>query len=506
MRLIKSLFLLIFLPNIAFSAGVPISGGRQPFSVSTQNGNLQVYSVMGTAHSGTYFRDPIVSTASPSVSAKVPMPFANKGGTSSDATLTWPVDTQKTTNAAAKALEAGLAGLSSGNGYVAAASVACAFLCQPAIEALTAWGAEQFKKNPDGSFSVVSPDTSATVETSDGKNYTVNLWGQYVSGYSPSSACSALGTATGAISSTYDPRWGGYCDVQYYVNPELYPGWINGAAPGVVAAGPSDCLVGQKIVNGVCNGEALKETPIETYLQSNYTGKGWDHYWAGITAGLVAAGVNVFTDGTGSTITGPAVVPVSTSETRTPINLSPGTTTPAPPGTTGPTDSGTQTTTTTTTAHNTYRPGSSGSGPSMETKTQTQTTTTITNNVTNITNIVSETTTEKDEAPEENATDTPLTGVPELYKQKYPDGLTGVFNDFKSRINTTSFVQLIGALTPNISGAGTCPSWTIDLTWTPGGSMGTHTIGQDFCWIWPILKIIVIVTTLFTVRRLIFGG
>lgn len=506
MRLIKSLAL-SFLTLIALKAHAidqMYNWNGLEFVTSGNVTHVHPASPQSTVLRGGWTLD--ISDVEPKATATHPVPYKNK----SNALITVkpPIDPNKVTSRVAQGLKSAAAGAAStGNGYIALGAFACGvFDCASALAALADWGVDKLKKNPDGSLSVVAPDPAAISETSDGYTYVVSFNGEHIA-LTPSAACSSV---PNVISSVYDPRWGGFCDIKYYYSGTA----IGTAAPSVRRYGGSQCLIGQPVVNGVCEGSATVETSVDTYLESNYVGKGWNHHWAKMTAAIIASGGNVFTDGTSTDIIGPAIVPVSFSETKTPVSLLPGTTTPAPSGHTGPTESGTQTTTTTTTAKNTYSPaplspassGGPATGPSMTTTQETKTTTSITNNVTNITNIVNETTTEKDEAPEENATDTPLTGIPELYKQKYPDGLTGVFSDFKSRINTTSFVQLIGALTPNISGAGTCPSWTIDLTWTPGGSMGTHTIGQDFCWIWPILKIIVIVTTLFTVRRLIFGG
>lgn len=382
-----------------------------------------------------------VSSVEPKYKWSPQLPYEHKGGSSAKTSVNWPIDPGKVSSKTAEIVAGAATGLFTGNGYVAAASVACAFLCQPAIEALTAWGVDKFKKNPDGSISVVAPDPAAVTEFSDGYTYVVSFNGEHIA-LTPSAACSSV---PNVISSVYDPRWGGFCDIKYYYSGTA----IGTAAPSVRRYGGSQCLIGQPVVNGVCHGEALKETPIGTYLESNYTGKGWDHHWAGITAGLVAAGVNVFTDGTGSTITGPAVVPVSTSETKTPVNLSPGTTTPAPPGHTGPTDSGTQTTTTTTTANNTYRPGSSGSGPSMETKTQTQTTTNITNNITNNTSsTVVTNTTETDKAPEEEEKD---------FCEKNPDSLACAEADTPEQETPTGQLNISYEYV-DIFGNGSCPS------------------------------------------------
>lgn len=460
-----------------------------------------------------------ISDIEPKATASHPVPYKNSGGSAlAKINVTPSLSPSKIADAASKAAGAAAGGAAAGGPYVAFGAVVCAFVCEPLVAGLVDWGLEKFKKNPDGSLSVEVPDSSAHFSESTGLEYSLG----YSFFLSKHAACSAYAPvwATAQSPRTFSVSVGtalnSPCIINFVLTAPLNGNPIGyaGSSSHNFSSRPSSCSAGSSVVNNVCNGHATVERELGSYLQSNYMGKGWDHHWAKITAGLVAAGVNVFTDGTSTGITGPSVVPVSTSSSSTSVNVVPGTTTPVSSGHTGPSDPGTQTTTTTTTARNTFNPaplksgsaGSPASGPSMQTTQTTVTTTSITNNVTNITNIVNETTTEKDEAPEENATDTPLIGIPELYKQKYPNGISGVWTEFKSTVDSTSFFRLITSLTPNISGAGVCPSWTIDLTWTPGGSMGVHRIGEDYCWIWPILKIIVIVTTLFTCRRLIFGG
>lgn len=138
----------------------------------------------------------------------------------------------------------------------------------------------------------------------------------------------------------------------------------------------------------------------------------------------------------------------------------------------------------------------------------TNTTTTTTNTYNQSTGVLINTdTSEKTETPEEKeqVVDSPLGPVPKLYDQKYPEGLTGVWNGKKAEFAQTGFFTMIDQLTPKVGQAGSCPSWTIDLSWTPGASMGVHQL-QPPCMIWPILKTIVIITALFLARALIFGG
>lgn len=447
-----------------------------------------------------------ISDVEPKATATHPVPYKNQSNAL--VTVKPQIDPKKVSASAASKIKDAVKSAGP-NPYLTVASIGCAVFC----DALIDWGIEKLKQNPDGSISVVAPDPSSVTEFSDGYYYRVELWGHHVRAISPSSVCTALGAAVGAISSTYDPRWGGYCSVKHYVNPELYPDWIGEAAPGIFRDGTSQCLLGEPIVNGVCKGSPTVEISVDTYLESNYVGKGWNHHWAKMTAAIVASGGNVFTDGTSTDIIGPAIVPVSTSETKTPVSLVPGTTNPAPSGHTGPTDSGTQTTTTTTTAKNTYSPaplspatsGGPATGPSMTTTQETKTTTSITNNVTNITNIVNETTTEKDEAPEEAPTDTPFADLPELYKQKYPDGLIGVLRTQTAAMKATPLFQLPMQLMGDLPQTGQCPSWQLDLSLASWASFGTYNVGAD-CAIWDFAGWVIVISAFLLARQLIFGG
>lgn len=450
-----------------------------------------------------------ISDVEPKATAKHDLPYANKGGALAKVTVTPSIDPKKVSaSAATKIKEAAKA--AGPNPYLAVASIACAFYC----DALMDWGVDQLKKNDDGSLSAVVPDPSAISEVSDGKEYRVSL---YPWSPSPGSACQAAASASGwsgASVTQSSPRcsFTGYrCDIGQCSLLDTFGPISYSTRSG------SSCPAGAPIVNGVCNVSApTKEMPLETYLNSRYMGKGWDHHWAKMTAAAAANDGNVFTDGTSVGITGPAIVPLSGNTTKTGVQLLPGTTTPAPFGHTGPTDSGTQTTITTTSANNKFNPGpmtSSGSGssggpasgPSMTTTQTTTSTTSITNNITNITNITNETTTEKDEAPEEAPTDTPFLDIPELYKQKYPDGLIGVMRTQFTAMKATPLFSLPAQLMGDLPQTGQCPSWQLNLNFAAWANFGTRNIGAD-CSIWDFASWVVIISALILARQLVFGG
>lgn len=508
MQLIKSIFLSAFalISFNTYAIDQMYNWNGLEFVTSGNVTHVHPASPQSTVLRGGWTLD--ISDVEPKATATHPVPYKNQSNAL--VTVKPQIDPSKVGAKAAQALKAGAKGF----GYVGLASIACDLTdCASAASALLGWGVEKLDLNTDGTISALVPDPNADLSYSDGHTYHLNG----VSALSLGTFCTAY------ISYANSRITGGWYYTFHSLTPEINSCRVNQHRPngdvysvtGWTAnrSGGSSCLVGQPIVNGVCNGSATVEQPLTDYFSGRYTGKGWDHHWAKMTAEIVKNGGNVFTDGTSTDITGPAIVPISTSETKTSVSLVPGTTTPAPVGHIGPTDSGTQTTTTTTTAHNKYNPapltsgtsGSPASGPSMETTQKTTTTTSITNNVTNITNIVNETTTEKDEAPEEAPTDTPFADLPELYKQKYPDGLIGVLRTQTAAMKATPLFQLPMQLMGDLPQTGQCPSWQLDLSLASWASFGTYNVGAD-CSIWDFAGWVIVISAFILARQLIFGG
>lgn len=93
-----------------------------------------------------------------------------------------------------------------------------------------------------------------------------------------------------------------------------------------------------------------------------------------------------------------------------------------------------------------------------------------------------------------------------LYTKKYENGLTGVLEEKYAAMKATPLFGLVGSLAPSgLSNAGTCPSWTLSTAIGPGMNFGSGSIAPP-CWIWSVLRVIFLVTTLLLARRLIFGG
>lgn len=93
--------------------------------------------------------------------------------------------------------------------------------------------------------------------------------------------------------------------------------------------------------------------------------------------------------------------------------------------------------------------------------------------------------------------------VPELYKQKYKDGLKGVWDSKKEQLMDSQFIKSIKSLAPNGMSTGTCPRWTL------GFDMGFANYGNQElpfpCWLVPFLKAVVMLTAAFTSRKIIWG-
>lgn len=156
----------------------------------------------------------------------------------------------------------------------------------------------------------------------------------------------------------------------------------------------------------------------------------------------------------------------------------------------------TLTTTTTTTVNNTYN---------NNTVTSTVTNNSVTTNQAG--QVVEQTSEQVPQQIEDDAvsvSDTPLGDIPKLYERKYPDGLIGVWLDRKAELMATPLFGLSATFAPSI-GSGSCPSWSFSVNIPGIANFGTYDVAPP-CWLWPMLKVVIIVTALLTARRLIFGG
>lgn len=181
-----------------------------------------------------------------------------------------------------------------------------------------------------------------------------------------------------------------------------------------------------------------------------------------------------------------------------------GTATQGPPVATTTTNPDGSTTTRTETP--TYNVQSNGDGYGTNQVTINNTTTTTTNNTTTTngtTTTTTTTTTEQKQQEDYSFTDKDLPPVPDLYKQKYPDGLTGVWNEKLTAIKSAPLFSFVNALSAGAPNGGSCPSWTLSLAGI--GKLGSYTL-QPPCIIWPFVRWALLITALFVSRRLVFGG
>lgn len=384
-----------------------------------------------------------VSDVEPQIKFEARLPYEHKGGDSARVNVRATVDPAKVAQRAKDAVKGAAAGAAtSGNPYVTVAALACGVFC----DALIDWGIDKLNLSDDGELSVNVPGDSEP-PISDGYYWCGQSFHlpQAYSCYDE--AALRFDTKSQALSYILDTcvRTGHYdCAIDgngvkgktmltgvfYWMFPKRW--------------NSNSCPAGSYIHDGVCSSEPPPSSePLGTYLTGKYMGEGWSHHWAKMTAEAVKSGANVFTDGTSVSITGPALVPLSTTQSTSPVNLVPGTNTPAHIGHTGPTDSGTKTETTTTQAKNTY------SGNQQTVSTQTTTTTNITNNITNntTTNITNQT--ETDLPPEKESED---------ICEKNPDSLACAELDTPEGEIPRDTIEITFQSDDLGLGSGTCPA------------------------------------------------
>lgn len=140
--------------------------------------------------------------------------------------------------------------------------------------------------------------------------------------------------------------------------------------------------------------------------------------------------------------------------------------------------------------------------------TNTTTNITITNNTTGAVTYSNSTVNNPAEKPADlgELTDTPFAAVPVLYTRKYPDGLTGVWNQKIVEIKAAPLFSLVGNLMPtNIGVSGSCPAFSLPVNFGQWGEYGTLDFSPP-CFIWDFGKAIILISALLLSRRLIFGG
>lgn len=110
---------------------------------------------------------------------------------------------------------------------------------------------------------------------------------------------------------------------------------------------------------------------------------------------------------------------------------------------------------------------------------------------------------EPEPEPDYSFSDSPMPDVPSFYTQKYPDGLSGVWNDAKSGFEQSDFMTFLHSFVPSFSG--TCPTWSMSFSIGRMVSLGSHEFA-NLCYVFDFIKVIMLLGAVFLSRALIFGG
>lgn len=270
--------------------------------------------------------------------------------------------------------------------------------------------------------------------------------------------------------------------------------------PPIRVRANESCPAGWFIKDGECKRDSFEGGPEKSeqqILDDIALKSGWPTSAAILAQKMLNEGIPIETET--PEVSGPSSVPGEKTVTKESVSLNPGTNTPSAPGSPN-SDPGTKTTTKTETTKADY------SGPNVKTSTTTTTVTNITNNITNITTTeTTEETKEDDEKQEDPPVDTPLGDIPELYKKKYPEGISGVLNSKIAELKATPLFNLPSLLMPSLPNSGSCPSWQIDLRLAGWADMGSHIVEAP-CMVWDFGKVVILISALLLARRLIFGG
>lgn len=100
-------------------------------------------------------------------------------------------------------------------------------------------------------------------------------------------------------------------------------------------------------------------------------------------------------------------------------------------------------------------------------------------------------------------TDTPFPEVSPFYTQKFPGGFKDVWEKNKATFDSSALVSFLKSFVPSFSGS--CPSWSMSFDIMPHANFGSREFGS-LCYIFAVIKVIMLVTAMFTCRAIIFGG
>lgn len=110
-----------------------------------------------------------------------------------------------------------------------------------------------------------------------------------------------------------------------------------------------------------------------------------------------------------------------------------------------------------------------------------------------------------EKAPEAPATDSRLPEQPKLYKQRYPQGITGVWQTQRDALANSPLFTIAKSLMPAVGLGGSCPTMPVNLNFSNWANFGVKDVAPP-CQVWDWGKAICIVSACLLARRLIFGG
>jgi len=185
--------------------------------------------------------------------------------------------------------------------------------------------------------------------------------------------------------------------------------------------------------------------------------------------------------------------------TPTPPTETASTTTTSESTTIGEDGTKTTTTTTTTTSSSGSGSGSGGSGSGSGTISTSTTVTTV-----NPDGSTNTTTSEEGTTGSLQGGGFDNSGAKSFWESEYPNGLSGVWSEHQASINNAPVSQWLNSW--SFGSSGSCPSFNFnfDLGFV---SFGSQSISPDlFCYVFPIVRLILIISSLLLARRLVFGG
>lgn len=165
-------------------------------------------------------------------------------------------------------------------------------------------------------------------------------------------------------------------------------------------------------------------------------------------------------------------------------------------------DGTTSTTTTTTQNRYEYNFGPNHYNYSTTTKTTQNTDGVVTETETSD-GIPTDTPTQEEESTDYTFNDSEFPEVPSFYEQKYPDGLEGVWQQARADIDQSAFMQFLQGFVPSFSGS--CPTFGLGFNIASWANYGTVQF-SSICYVLDFVKIILLVTAIFTFRKVTFGG